>query len=705
MNSLGQIALYISLIMSAFGGAVVMAAQKESAKRAGETLLLGAAASCAASLLILAFLLTNHDYRNAYVYSHADSNMGFIYLLCAVWGGQEGSLLFWSALQTFFTAAVILLKKDKNSLAVGILAAFQIYFISLVILHSNPFELSGRSAVSGMGMNPLLLNPFMAVHPPTLFLGFAGFSVPCAFALSALTEKKYRADWPAQERNWILFAWLFLGIGNIFGMVWAYEELGWGGYWGWDPVENASFLPWLTSTALLHIATSKKADRYFGVYSAFLPVLTFCLIIFGTYITRSGVIQSVHAFAETTVSPYFLGLIVFLILVTTALIAFKKRELVTEEEFKGFFSRENLLRITVWILLLSTMFVWLGTMMPLFTELFKGEKVASTPEFFNRWMVPLGLALLGTLGVCLAFSKTKETEASEGQKVRSILTTILIPFVFGTVLSLGAAARFGLQGIAPSIAFLLIGFSSVAVTKKIIRIYTKSSGNQASRLFRRRRLGAHIVHAATVVMFLGFTGAAYTEETSAVLNPGEIMEAGDYRLMFMGLRDDNNYRRYAVFADLEVASSNKSRGVLSPARFFYHSHPNQPTSEVAIYWNLSADLFVAMGNIDENTSAVTIRVIVNPLVSFIWIGGVLLIIGVLIGLFSKFRTDCTIDTAVHTKRIVYVGSVLIVLAASSVLGFLTEPQYSFLLLIGIALLTMILFLSRAVSLGMGNKIS
>jgi cytochrome c-type biogenesis protein CcmF len=297
----------ISMVLSALGGAMVLAGRKPASRKAGERFLLSAAAASAASLIILAVLLLNHDYRNAYVYEYADSNMGIGYLLCAVWGGQAGSLLFWAALQTFFTAAVVLIKKDRPRFALGFLAALQTYFIALVLFHSNPFETLGRIAVSGIGMNPLLLNPIMAIHPPTLFMGFVGFSVPTAFALQSLLDKTFRPDWLDRERPWILFAWLFLSIGNLLGMVWAYEELGWGGYWGWDPVENASFMPWLVSTALVHLALIKKPSRAFGILGAALPPLTFCLIVFGTFITRSGVISSVHAFSDTTVGPHHIS--------------------------------------------------------------------------------------------------------------------------------------------------------------------------------------------------------------------------------------------------------------------------------------------------------------------------------------------------------------------------------------------------------------
>ncbi len=688
MSAFGQMILVLCMLLSAAGGALVLAGRRPASRSAGERLLLSAAAAAAAALILLAVLFLNHDYRNAYVYEYADHNMAVPYLLCAVWGGQAGSLLFWAALQTFFTAAVILLKNDKPRFALGFLAALQTYFIALVLFHSNPFETSGRIAMSGLGMNPLLLNPYMAVHPPTLFIGFVGFSVPLAFGLQALLDRSFRIDWLIAERRWILFAWMFLSIGNVLGMVWAYEELGWGGFWGWDPVENASFMPWLTATALVHIALVKKPERAFGILGAALPPLTFCLIVFGTFITRSGVIQSVHAFSDATVGPYLLGLIVFLALFSVVLIFLRRLELVTEESFGDLLSRANLVRATAVILLVSVTFVWGGTMAPLFSELFLGEKVASTPELFNRWMVPLGLTLFLALGVCLAAGQRKpDTQASA---FRAFGIAVLYPGIFATLSAVIGSLVFGLEGPASLLAFLLLGLVAAGIVRELFHIVRKTSAEKPYRGKTLRKIGAQIVHAAVVLMFLGFSGQAYTAENAGVVNPGDSLSVGGYRMTFAGLRDTIDYQKYAVFADLKVAKNGRPIGTYSAARFYYHSHSEQPTNEVSIVRSLPEDLFLILGNIDEKTEATTIRAVINPLVSFIWLGGVLLVIGTLLGLLGRRRSKSSelTETPGHPKSMIWKFAAFIVCLGVFIGSFFfsSAPIYPFLALAAFALL-------------------
>ncbi len=374
MGEFGQILLYVCMILSAAGGGLVLGgAHRRTTAAAGRRLLGAAAAGGAVSLLVLVYLLLTHDYRIAYVHEYANRSMPLGYLVTAVWGGQEGSLLLWAVLQTWFTAALASFGERRPTVAIGFLAALQTFFFALVIFHSNPFDPLGSVEMNGVGMNPLLLNPYMTIHPPTLFLGFVGFSVPFALALDALAEGRGTDEWIIQSRPWILFAWLFLSAGNLVGMVWAYQELGWGGYWGWDPVENASFMPWLTGTALLHTAMAQRSRKMFRVLNGTLSMLTFALIVFGTFLTRSGVIQSVHTFAGATVGPYLLGLIVFAIVAFVGLAVFRRRILAVELPETDLLSKENLLLVTAWVLIISAAYVWFATMAPLFTELFRGE--------------------------------------------------------------------------------------------------------------------------------------------------------------------------------------------------------------------------------------------------------------------------------------------------------------------------------------------
>jgi len=629
--------LCAAAVLSAIGGAVLLARGADRRFfEAGRNLLYAAAATSAAAALALVFLLVTHDYRVEYVRDYADRSMPLGYLITALWGGQAGSLAFWAMLQTWFTAAAAawIGRRDLQPapVALGFLSALQVFFLLLVLYHSDPFEPLGTLATRGVGLNPLLRNAYMAFHPPTLFIGFVGFSVPMAFALAALVQGGLDGDWLEAQRPWILFSWIFLTVGNVLGMVWAYEELGWGGYWGWDPVENASLMPWFTATALVHSAMAERRRGALRRWNIILILLTFELIVFGTFLTRSGVIQSVHAFAGSAVGPYLLGLIAITGTVTLGLVFYRFGALAPRKPLRGVLSREGLTLVGNWLFLLATVFVWIATMMPLLTDLFRGEKVTLTPEFFNRWMVPVGLLVLALLGLCSAI-------AWRGLRAGELFGRIAAPLLAGvtagciTVLAGGVApGHSGPMALAPAISVGLLALLAVAILAELRRIVLARhrQDNPAGQL--GRRVGAQLVHLAMVFLFVGFTGAAFTEEDQAALAPGDHLAVAGYRIGMIGLRGDSDVERDAVFADLDVRGPDGPLGVLSPARYTYHTHPNQPTSEVVIRSSLARDVFLILGEASGSTGRAVIRVVINPLVLWIWIGGVLLVVGTLIAL-------------------------------------------------------------------------
>jgi cytochrome c-type biogenesis protein CcmF len=637
MASFGQLMLCVAAVLSALGGAICLARGTERRFfAAGRNLLYAAATVSTAALLILVFLLVTHDYRVEYVRDYADRSMSLTYLFTAVWGGQAGSLALWAVLQTWFTAAAAawLGRRDlaPAPIALGFLAALQVFWLLLVLFHCDPFEPLGTVASRGQGINPLLRNPYMAFHPPTLFIGFVGFSVPMAFALAALLDPRVDDSWLAGQRPWILFAWIFLTIGNALGMIWAYEELGWGGYWGWDPVENASLMPWLTSTALLHSAMAEQRRGVLRRWNILLILLTFELIIFGTFLTRSGVIASVHAFAGATVGPYLLSLIAVTGVLTIGLLFFRLVKLRPKRALRGAMSREALALVNNWVFLAAAGFIWIATMMPLLTEVFRGEKITLTPEFFNRWMIPIGMVLLGLLALCgiIAWRRLKSDEL-----FGRIAPPVLIGSAIGclTVLLLGVRTDQGLlMGLAPAISAGLLGVVGTAILMEIRRIILSRSEQPTRRL--GRRLGAQLVHLSVLMMFVGFTGSAFTEETAGSLAPGEHLSVSGYRVSLIGLRGDNDVERQAVFADLDVRGPDGTLGVMSPAKFIYHTHPNQPTSEVVISSNLVRDVFLILGETDPANGRAVIRAVINPLVTWIWLGGILLVLGTLVALIK-----------------------------------------------------------------------
>jgi cytochrome c-type biogenesis protein CcmF len=628
MALFGQLALCAAAVLSAAGAAVYLARGEEQRfHEAGRALLLAAAAAGAAALVVLAFLLVTHDTSVAYVHSYADRTMSPGLLLAAVWGGQQGSLTFWAVLQTWFTAAaaVWLGRRDLGTapVSMALLGLMQLFFLLLVLFHSDPFAPLGTTASHGVGLNPLLRNPYMAWHPPTLFIGFVGFSVPLAFALGALAHgRPDHETWIPGQRPFLLVAWVFLGIGNVLGMVWAYQVLGWGGYWGWDPVENAAFLPWLTGTALVHTALAEERRGMLRRFSVLLAVLTAVLIVFGTFLTRSGIIDSVHAFAGATTGPYLLALLLAIGALGIGLLIRRWRALASRARLESLATREGLMLVAGILFVGAAIFVWVATMMPLFTEILADEKLTLRPPFFNRWMVPIGLAILGLLGLCTIIGwRGREGGGPSRWTIPSLagLGTALIATLLGGVRpGLGPAMAF-----APVIALGLVAAVGAAILLEVRRaVLAGGEGGPSGR-----RIGAQLVHLGVALMFIGFAGAGFTEENSASLAPGEQLTVAGHQVRLIGLRGDTDSAREAVFADLDVRGPDGFLGVFSPARFVYHSHPGQPTSEVAIDGDPARDLFLVLGEVDEDGGRAVIRAVVNPLVFWIWLGGALMVLG------------------------------------------------------------------------------
>ncbi|MDD5308266.1 MAG: cytochrome c-type biogenesis CcmF C-terminal domain-containing protein [Deltaproteobacteria bacterium] len=658
MANFGEILVCLTAVISAAGGAFVLGGRPGGrAMTAGRALLFSAAAFVTAALLVVVFLLVTHDYRVAYVREYADRSMGLVYLMTALWGGQEGSLLVWAAIQCWVTAGVVAWTHGKENrlapVAIAFLAAVQVFFLLLVLGHSNPFEPLGTVATHGLGLNPLLRNPYMVIHPPTLYIGFVGFSVPVAFAIAALAEGDLNRAWITELRPWILFAWVFLGAGNLLGMVWAYEVLGWGGYWGWDPVENSSFMPWLVATALVHSAMGEERLGMFRVWNVALIVLVFDLVIFGTFLTRSNVVASVHAFSGSTTGPYLLGLIAAVTALAAGLSVWRRKLLTGSRPVEHTLSREGMLSIAIWIFVLCAAFVWLATMSPVYTSVAAGEKATVTPEFYNRWMVPLGLAVLLLVGLCTVLGWRKQTER---WFVRRALWPLIAGIVAAGIAAAAGARREGagpFMSLAPVLSFGLLGLVGASVLAEIARLLVPAARRGEASSGWRRRLGGQLVHLSVVLLFLGFTGNAFEKEVSRSMGPGDSMQVAGYRLSFVGLRQDAGYEREGIFADLRVEAQGRPLGVYSPARFVYHTHPGQPTSEVVIHTTLLADLFLILGEPDLMRDRAVVRAVVNPLTVWVWIGGALLILAGVIAMPSVAGTPGRCRTT----------TVLIVLAA------------------------------------------
>lgn len=639
----------------------------------GQTALLSSArfatwstcALVAVAVCLLAYAFQTHDFRITYVSRYSDRSMTTGYLLAALWGGQDGSLLWWTFLLCGWTGACMLWLKSRyqeyQPALLATLMAIVMFFLVLQLFAANPFKVNPAAApVDGEGLNPLLQNYWMAIHPPTLYMGFVGWAVPFAFAVSALVTGRLGNEWLRIARPWVLAVWLFLSIGLVLGMVWSYEELGWGGYWAWDPVENASFFPWLAGTAFLHSVMVQERRGMLKIWNVSLICLTFFLTIYGTFLTRSGLIASVHSFARSDIGIYFVYFMVVIAVVSAALIIWRLPRLRAENRMESLLSRDFAFLLNNWILLAMLVFVLVATMFPLISEWVRNETVTVGPPFYNRWMIPLGLILLFLAGMGPLLSWRKMTGKSF-QRAMMAPTIAAIAFgvlhlIFGSMIGMPAIVHGGesiyetatgtlLEGIfvvAPLASTSVVAFLIASVVQEFVRGTRARMRSKEEPWFTalteltfraKRRYGGYIVHVGIAVMYLGFTGAAYDVQNEATLKPGESLEVGHFRLRYDGPYTTADINKQMAFGRLTLLNEEgEELSQITPAKFIYRTHPQMPTTEVSIRTSLSEDLYVIMSTIDPESQLGTFRAIIRPLVLWIWIGAALLILGTLLAM-------------------------------------------------------------------------
>jgi cytochrome c-type biogenesis protein CcmF len=654
MTELGEFALWIALPVSLWGavlaflggrwgrGDLVLSAERSVYAVFALTLI--------SSLGIIAAFLGNR-YEYWYVFNYSSRDLDTWFKIAGLWAGQRGSLLFWALNLAFFSAIAVAINRKRNRefmpYVSGVLLVTIAFFLVLTLFISPPFELLAFTPPDGRGLNPQLQNYWMTIHPPTLYLGFTAFTVPFAFGIAALLSGRLDARWIQLTRKWILLSWFFLSVGIVFGMRWAYEELGWGGYWFWDPVENASLLPWLVATAFLHSIMIQESRGMLKVWNMALLCLTFVLTIFATFLTRSGLIESVHSFALSLEIAYaFLGFMLVAGVGSTVLIVRRLPQLQSERQFESFLSREAAFLLNNLVLLGATFAVLWGTLFPLITEGLTGSKVAVGPPFFNQVNIPIGLVLLALMGIGPVIAWRKASP-------KNLRRNFLIP----TLVGLGAAGTLIAQGSRHVYAILTFSLAAfvlwiIAVefwkgTRARARIEEENALTAFIHLVRRnrRRWGGYIVHVGVVVMFVGFAGSAFDTEVRQALEPGDSISVESafghtYTLRYEGLSSqaDNHMRQWIAF--LSVERDGVAVGGLTTERRFYFAQ-GQPVTEVGIRSTALEDLYVILASLDEQVGMgndpdfqrATFQVMVNPLVPWIWYGGLILALGTLIGLW------------------------------------------------------------------------
>ena len=634
MIELGHYCLIASLVVCAFGmmAAIVGGVQKNlPLVRSAENCLIANFVILGVASLCLWYLLLTDEFLVEYVASYSATDIPTRFKFTAFWGGQKGSLLLWALVLSFFSFLVTVQNRHRNRdlmpYAAAVLLGTIGFFMLLLNFATNPFETLNFIPEDGQGLNPLLQNYYMIIHPPVLFLGYVGLAIPFALAMGALISGRLDTSWLRTARRWTLVAWIFLTCGVTLGGMWAYEELGWGGYWAWDPVENASFMPWLITTAFLHSVMITEKKGMLKIWNFMLILLAFELSIFGTFITRSGVVSSVHSFALSSVGPFFvtfLGLSTFFGLFW---IFYRSKELHSEKRMNSFLSREASFLLNNLLFVAICFAIFWGTVFPILSEWVTGEKITVSMPFFNTVNLPLGLALLILTGVCPLIAWRK---SSAKNFKRNFLTPLGAGFLSGVV-----AVALGVRDLIPLIFFSACGF--VAMTM-IYEFYKGARARQTIRpsgflvalmdltLMNKRRYGGFIIHLGVVLVFAGIIGSSFFKsEQLFTVEEKEEFSLGDYTLRFEQLTRREDPEKSVVFAHLAIFKGGENIDDLYPEKDFHHKS-EQPMTEVKIRSTLKEDLYLVLSGWEEGGQA-TFHVFINPLVQLIWIGIGIMVLG------------------------------------------------------------------------------
>ena len=605
------------------------------------------------TVISIVILLINQNYEVQYVYNVTSSTMPLYLKVTALWGGQAGSLVFWAWLMSAFGSAVTLRKWDRDldllPWVIIISSVTLLFFLIMIIAFENPFVRfwslpSGGELVAmfgprgsqlinpfdGRGLNPLLRHPGMVIHPPMLYLGFVSFVIPFAFGMAALITGRKDDRWIRLTRRWTLVAWMFLSIGLILGSRWAYDVLGWGGYWAWDPVENAAFMPWLSGTAFLHSVMIQEKRGLFKRWNMILVILTYSLVIFGTFLTRSGVLSSVHAFAQSAIGPMFFIYIGASFIISLAFLIKRWDELRSDGEMTSLLSRESLFLVNNLLFMGILVVVFWGTVYPLISELFTGQKVTVGPPFYTSTTGPLFAGLLLLMGIAPLSAWGHSTWKTLGKALWIPATgslILLVVMIISGISSVGALIGITLASLAAFVTIYEFWRGMKARHKRSGENYLEALWKLTTR--NRRRYGGYIIHLSVVFMAIGIIGIElFQTETQGRLAPGESTTLAGYTVTFQNLAQfDVADGRNVARAVLTVSKNGRDRGELYPRRDFYYDS-QQPMTIPGVRSTIEDDLYIILVNWEQISSlGATFKVFHNPLINWLWFGGILLVIG------------------------------------------------------------------------------
>jgi cytochrome c-type biogenesis protein CcmF len=684
MAALGSFTLLAAFVVCAYAIAACVAGARRRSRRLiesgiGAFYLLTGLMTVASGIIVHA-LVTN-DYSIKYVQRISDAALPLPYKIAAYWGGLDGSIMFWVFLLAVFGTIAVYTNRERHRelipWVVSVIAATEMFFIFLMVVHNNPFSTFLTAAPpDGQGLNPLLQNFYMAIHPPSLYVGLVAMTIPFAFGIAALITGHLDDAWLRAVRRWTMIGWLGLSFGLTLGMLWAYEELGWGGYWMWDPVENAGLLPWFTATAFLHSVMVQERRGMLRVWNVTLVITTFFLTIFGTFMTRSGVVQSVHAFGEDRELAWMFTIFMIAILAFSfSLVIYRLPLLRSRNELDSWVSREAAFLANNWILLFSAFFVLFATMFPTLSEAVTGQRLTVGPPFFNKWMTPIGLALLVLTGTAPLLAWRKST-------MSNLLQQFTWP-VLAAALTAGALVALGVRMWSSGTCFALCAFVFATIAQEFIRGAQVRRGATGSDFLTamiglvarsKRRYGGYIVHLGIVLMFLGFAGEGFKLSEEVLLKPGEATTIGHFTVRHDALRVTSDSQKQMVTGQVSVFDDGEAIGTMQPAKWFFSKRENEPTTEVAIRRGVGEDLYIVLAGYDASTQSATYEINVNPLVNWIWFGFAILAIGTVIALLpdSAFAfAGAKIPAGAATSSMV-----LILLLTPAMARAQTEPVQS-----------------------------
>ncbi len=639
MADLGRAALVTALLLLAYAtlaGAYAASRRRRRLAASAQNALIAAFGAAVVASVVLFTALAHHDFSFTYVAQHTSKELPLGYTLTAFWGGQEGSLLLWLLVLCGYSAAAVLwtrrVARDLLAWTVPVLGFIGSFFAFMLVFVSSPFATQAPPS-DGSGLNPSLQNPYMAIHPPMLYLGYVGLTIPFAFAMGALLSRRTDERWIVATRRWTLAAWMFLGVGQLLGAHWAYVEIGWGGYYAWDPVENAALMPWLASTAYLHSVMIQEKRGMLRVWNMILVALAFCLSLFGTFLTRSGVIQSIHSFAQSPLGGWFLGFICVVVAGTTALIIARLPLLRAKTKLESLVSREATFLYNNLLLVALCLTILWGVIYPIVSQLVRGETSTVSKPYYDFFLHTFGLPLLLLMGIGPLVAWRRASLRALG---KTFLWPIGVAVAAGIAL-LAAGAGSSRVGV---IAYTFSIFVLASIVLEFAR-GTLATGSLTRLISRnRRRYGGYVVHAAVVLLAIGVAGSsAYQTVREQRLSPGRSMTVAGRTYVFRGFETFRGPNYKAIRAVVDEEQNGRHVATLKPGKNDYLAE-DQVNNEVAIRhdWLTGANSYLIADQVNKDGS-VYLKVLQKPLVDLIWLAGFVFVGGSLIALWPDAREE------------------------------------------------------------------